>query len=259
MSWHCIQYISSPERAEASSPIFCLDISQSPLAKSKNIQGESCYKGSLTEFYQSFPFGTTLELCDQTTQNAPKHSHCGKEYHRNSPFVAGSRSHARTYPPLEAEKDSKGPGVDSGWKWQESSVKWSRNTSLWRTRQCSLLADLDVFSETWPKWGMMRDGECWEQMPLEPVIIAPESGYVPTPCASDYKGGARNGRDIEFKHWLKRRHGKSYPHPQRVEEMMLWPIGWSELAPLETDKFQQWLASHGKSCPPIVDIPEAKS
>jgi len=156
-------------------------------------------------------------------------------------------SHAKTYQPLEAAKDSTGPGVDSGWKWQESSVKWSRNTSSWRTRQCSLLVDLDVFSETWPKWGMMRDGECWELMPQEPVIIAPESGYVPTPCASDYKGGARNGRDSEFKHWLKRRHGKSYPHPQRVEEMMLWPIGWSELAPLEMGRFHQWQRSHGIS------------
>ena len=143
-------------------------------------------------------------------------------------------------------RESKGPGVDSGWKWQESSVKWSHSTSSWKTRQRSLLEGLDEFSETWPKWGIMRDGECWEQTPLEPVIIAPESGYVPTPIASDYKGGARNGRDSEFKHWLKRRLGNSYPHPRRVEEMMLWPIGWSELEPLETDKFQQWLRSHGR-------------
>lgn len=134
--------------------------------------------------------------------------------------------------------------VPDSWK---SPVKWSRDTSSWKTRQCSLLAGLDEFSETWPKWGMMRDGECWAQTPPVLVIIAPASGYVPTPCASDYKGGARNGRDSEFKHWLKRRHGKSYPHPQRVEEMMLWPIGWSELAPLATDKFQQWCRSHGIS------------
>jgi DNA (cytosine-5)-methyltransferase 1 len=29
--------------------------------------------------------------------------------------------------------------------------------------QCSLLADLDVYSETWPRWGMMRGGACWAQ------------------------------------------------------------------------------------------------
>lgn len=59
------------------------------------------------------------------------------------------------------------------------------------------------------------------------------------------QGGAMNGRDSEFKHWLKRRHGKSYPHPLRVEEMMLWPIGWTGLEPLETDRFLQWCQSHG--------------
>ena len=152
---------------------------------------------------------------------------------------------ARTSPPQEKAQASSASDPACGWKWPESSVKWNPITSSWKTRQCSLLAGLDEFSETWPKWGMMRDGECWELMPQEPVIIAPESGYVPTPCASDYKGGARNGRDSEFKHWLKRRHGKSYPHPQRVEEMMMWPIGWTELAPLETARFHKWQLSHG--------------
>jgi hypothetical protein len=154
---------------------------------------------------------------------------------------------ARTSVAPEKALESTESDLECGWKWPGSFAKWHPATSSWKTRQCSLLAGLDEFSETWPKWGMMRDGECWEQIPQEPVITAPESGYVPTPCASDYKGGARNGRDSEFKHWLKRRHGKSYPHPQRVEEMMLWPIGWSELAPLETDKFRQWLHSHGES------------
>ena len=36
-------------------------------------------------------------------------------------------------------------------------------------------------------------------------------------------------------------------NPTWVEWLMGWPLGWTDLKPLETDKFQQWLRSHGKS------------
>jgi hypothetical protein len=36
-------------------------------------------------------------------------------------------------------------------------------------------------------------------------------------------------------------------NPDWVEWLMGWPIGWTNLKPLETDKFQQWLDSHGIS------------
>lgn len=34
-------------------------------------------------------------------------------------------------------------------------------------------------------------------------------------------------------------------NPAWVEWLMGWPIGWTDLKPLATDKFQQWLNSHG--------------
>lgn len=34
-------------------------------------------------------------------------------------------------------------------------------------------------------------------------------------------------------------------NPPWVEWLMGWPIGWTALEPLATDKFQQWLVSHG--------------
>jgi hypothetical protein len=33
--------------------------------------------------------------------------------------------------------------------------------------------------------------------------------------------------------------------PRAMEWLMGWPIGWTDLQPLETAKFRQWLASHG--------------
>jgi hypothetical protein len=163
-------------------------------------------------------------------------------------------SHVKILAPLEMVRDSTENDLDCGPKWLGSLARWNPSLSVWKTRQCSLFGGLTEFSEIWPRWGMMRDGEFWEQAPQEPVIIEPESGYVPTPLANDYKGGAKNGRDSEFKHWLKRRHGKNYPHPQRVEEMMLWPIGWSELAPLEMDKCHSVQHTHGSCFQEWLDI-----
>ena len=57
--------------------------------------------------------------------------------------------------------------LECGEKWRGSFVKYDPDSSLWRTHQCSLLGDLDEFLETWPQWGLMRDGECWEQQMLE--------------------------------------------------------------------------------------------
>ena len=34
-------------------------------------------------------------------------------------------------------------------------------------------------------------------------------------------------------------------NPEWVEWLMGWPIGWTDLEPLETDKFQQWWSAHG--------------
>jgi hypothetical protein len=141
-----------------------------------------------------------------------------------------------------------------GEKWRGSWVKYDHATSLWRTHQCSLLGGLTEFSETWPSWGLMRDGECWELGILEPPMPAKESGWWhPTPVRSDYKGANLRGskqRESQLKEWLHVRFSQgrktTYPNPWFLERVMGWPIGWTELRPLETDKFQQWQQQHGE-------------
>jgi hypothetical protein len=36
-------------------------------------------------------------------------------------------------------------------------------------------------------------------------------------------------------------------NPPWVEWLMGWPIGWTDLEPLETGRFRRWLNAHGKS------------
>jgi hypothetical protein len=41
-------------------------------------------------------------------------------------------------------------------------------------------------------------------------------------------------------------------NPELSEWLMGWPIGWTDLKPLETDKFREWQHSHGGYSPAPV-------
>ena len=79
-----------------------------------------------------------------------------------------------------------------GQKWPASSMRYDQDARLWRTAQHSLLGGLDVFLETWPRWGLMRNGECWARQTLAPLTDANESGLWPTPtvCGNYNRKGA---------------------------------------------------------------------
>jgi hypothetical protein len=68
-------------------------------------------------------------------------------------------------------------------------------TCSWRTRQQSLVEGLDTFSETWPRAGTMRDGQCWPLLTWVRPINANAGGVlhgVPTPtvCGNYNRKGA---------------------------------------------------------------------
>ena len=85
----------------------------------------------------------------------------------------------------QAEKESPEQSLGCGWRWPESSVKFDPVLHSWKTRQLSLLGGLEPFSETWPEWGMMRDGECWGQsMPELPIAVV-ACGLWRSPAASE--------------------------------------------------------------------------
>jgi hypothetical protein len=86
---------------------------------------------------------------------------------------------AKIFQPLEKELASTESEAGCGEKWHASFTKYDPGMRLWKTHQCSLLGDLELFSETWPQWGLMRSGECWEQLTLEQTIRGTESGLSP--------------------------------------------------------------------------------
>lgn len=160
-------------------------------------------------------------------------------------FLEASR--AKTSASQGAEMDSMASDRDYGQKCHASFVKFDRDSSTWRTAQCSLLGGLDEFSGTWPAWGSMQNGECWERTIPTLTTRGKESGFWPTMCARDYRGIGKSRLERTGS-----KAGECLPqaiggllNPTWGEWLMGWPIGWTELKPLETARFQEWRQQHG--------------
>jgi hypothetical protein len=162
---------------------------------------------------------------------------------------------AKTLAQQEKGQELTEQGQDSGKKWQGWLAKYDPDLSLWKTAQCSLITDSEECLETYPISGLMRDGQLWEQTRLALNTTETEYGLLPTPTARDFNGHTitkkrpkgfnkvlPNVFKLEFQ-----LHGQCYPHPTFSEEVMLWPVGWTDLKPLEMDKSHCVQQPHGKS------------
>jgi hypothetical protein len=212
--------------------------------------------------------------------------------------------HAKTSAPQERVQESMEPDPGCGVTWRELLARYDLNTSSWRTPQFSLLEDSIEFSETWPRWGLMRDGVSYQRQTLVPPTSETEYGLLPTPLASLGTNGGPNQRDSSGRPGLQMaamtwptpisqdaKHSGYAPsgpgkadklsyavvrwptprafmhkdsttdrgkhnlgevvggklNPTWVEWLMGWPLGWTDLKPLETDKFRSWQQQHGVS------------
>ena len=149
----------------------------------------------------------------------------------------------RTLAPRVTVPDSVESDLDCGGQWHESLAKYNRVTHSWRTAPCSPVEDSGSSLAIWPKWGSMRNGVCYQRPMLVRRTKENASGLLPTPMASDWKGGTVSIRKDtgkqrldQFRDWIKCKHGLTYPIPDHSEVVMGWPIGWSDLKPLATDK-----------------------
>jgi hypothetical protein len=168
-----------------------LDGEQSAPLNGKPTQQAYCAPDKMTDFSRLFRFGMTFK---------PLTDILGEELSMSSVVAF----HVRTLVPQEKAQELMESEAECGEKWRGSFVKYDPDSSLWRTHQCLLLGDLDEFSETWPQWGLMRDGECWEQRMLEQTIRGTEFGLSPngvdsfhTPNTTGLDGGSNSRRALK--------------------------------------------------------------
>lgn len=144
-------------------------------------------------------------------------------------------------------------------------------------RTCVPTGSAPLFMDL-PSWGMTADGACWELPTLERRTEDSECGSWPTPtvCDRPTEGNVRLLRERVLDGTITHEDaaailGKSpmkaqgkYPemvgmepiqptrraglNPDWAEWLMGWPIGWTDSAALETDRFQEWLQRHSGFC-----------
>jgi hypothetical protein len=154
-----------------------------------------------------------------------------------------------------------------GSKWHGSFAKFDLDSCSWKTSQRCLVEGWASFSQTWPRWGLMRDGECWELQTLEASKSGNGFGYWPTLKASD---GEQFSSNLNY---FKRRlniapdlpvivalstppTAKGYYgrlHPEWCEWLMGWPIGWTKLDVPATGKTLESLPQPGELCREVVN------
>ncbi len=171
-----MSYTYLQEQGEESSVDNFQDIPAYVLSRLNLTQNKSCCNGSETESCHGSQSGMISEHSME---------HLGKE--ELTSFAEDFL--AKTFPQLEKELESRANALGFGERWPGWLAKYDQDLSLWKTPQCSLLEDYIEFSETWPKWGMMRDGVCWELTTQVLRTEGRESGYWPTPRSRDWKDG----------------------------------------------------------------------
>ena len=159
--------------------------------------------------------------------------------------------HAQTYPPLEATASRAENILELtekaavyGEKWRELLKRFGLNLHLLRTPRVFALVDLSEYSKTLTRWGITLRGECLDVGNSAQIISESECLLLPTPTCHNAKEGAYPAEHTRRTPSLAAQVGGKI-NPDWNEWRMGWIVKWTDLKPLETDKFRQWLDSHG--------------
>lgn len=276
-----MSYIFSRALVEAYLPGKCLGIDAFAQWNGTNTRKAPLSQDKTTEPFQRSRFGMTFR---------PLTENVGEELLT----LLQEDSHAKTSAWPEKGQELTEPGLECGHTWRELWAKYDHVTSSWKTLQPSLLEDSDELSPTWPRSGMTADGQCWALPMLGRRTSATDCGFWPTPtvCGNYNRKGASktsgDGLATAVRMWptpqasdnrnrgnadtpaIARRiaAGKQVMltmtvtggqlSPDWVEWLMGWPIGHTDLKPLETDKSQQWQQQHGKFLEALEDAQSGK-
>ena len=205
MSWLFSQVL-----VEECSAANCLDGEPSAQLNVMPTQRQFWRNDKMMEPSRLSQFGLTLKLLTEDR---------GEELLTS--YLAASR--AKTLAQQEKEQGSRGSDQDYGKKCGGWFAKYDQDTCLWKTPQCSLLEDLELYSETWPKQGMTVNGCAYPLKIAVPIIGESESGFWATPTTMDAlppKSAAALEREATVA-----RPGRTKPANLRdqVSNMQNWP------------------------------------
>ena len=203
-----------------------LDGEQSVQSNGNHIQQAYCAPDKMMDFSRLSRFGMTYKPLMET---------------RGEELLMSYRAafHAKTSQLQETETDLMESEAECGEKCQGLLAKYDQDMHLWRTVQCSLLEDLNESLQTLPQWGMTVGGELYLLPTLVQTIDAKESGFTHvwgTPKAQDSRHALRDRGKGNLGEQVSGLHNGGKLNPLWTEWLMGWPLGWTDLKPLEMDK-----------------------
>jgi len=256
----------------------CLDGEQSAPLSGNPIQQAYCAPDKMKAFSRLSQFGMTYK---------PLTADRGQELLMS--YLAGFR--AKTSQPQEKVMDLTENEAECGSTWRAWLAKYDHDSCSWKTPQCSLLEEEQESLEILPRWGMTVNGLLWELPTLEPITngtgcgslenwptprscsamaatITPESAWnekrnpnletivgkrmFPTPTCHDSKEGAYPAEYTQNTPTLAT-HAGGKLNPMWVEWLMGWPLGWTDLKPLEMVKYHSVPQPPSKSYLPLFE------
>ncbi len=167
MSWNYLQ-----EQEAGSTVACCSDTLPSVPSRLSPKIGNCCCKDSATECFRDSLCGTTCVPLKGCRGEALSTSCQGD-------------SHAPTSAQPEKAQESKARTADYGERWRASFARFDRDTSSWKTAQCSLLEDSEECSVIWPRSGMTAGGLAYPLPTVARRTSGIESGFWQTPVADD--------------------------------------------------------------------------
>jgi len=219
----CENYTYLPEQVGESSGECSSVTPQSQQSKLSHTAKKSCEQGSETESCQS---SKSLETSENSTASLGE---------AQLTFFAED-SPAKTSVQRVKEQELPAHVQGFGKNMRDSLEKFGLNLSLPKTHHCFALGDLELSSKTWPKWGMMQDGACWELGTLVRPTNETGCGYLlPTPDASkrgptknyDPKAKSQSGRTLQTLAACDPL-GKKWPTPTRRDWKGNKGLVWGE-------------------------------
>ena len=169
----------------------CLNGELSAPLSGNNTQQAYCAPDKMTKFSRLSRFGMTYK---PFTENR------GEEL--LTLYLADF--HARTLAQPEKEQELKETNPQCGNTWQGSLARLDPGTSLWKTAQCSLLEDLELSLQTFPRWGSMQNGALYPLPTLVQTISEKEFGLEPnnvnffhTPNTTGMDGGSNSRKALK--------------------------------------------------------------
>lgn len=116
--------------------------------------------------------------------------------------------HARTFQFRDEGPESQASEADYGEKCPALLAKYDPATHSLKTAQCLLIEGSTECSVILPRWGLMQNGELYQQPVSAHPIKETGSGLWPTPIQTDYKG-APSPEKVKERQAASKRGGKA--------------------------------------------------